>query len=266
THDRVQWILETRRRWRTSKGGEAVWPVKLEAALLEGLEQYTPTVCRDTVFLGRFPRRNQFISEYIWRKTGQQRTTTQIASRLRQLRISSQDHELAHLFIPSPKPVATNVFNHCGTPPLVNGRLPSEMPHVLIYIDILPCSVAEQFDEIPSEPWAESQNIIHVSRHPRRLAYIDPTVTFISSSPILTESQFEVWTDHVVHTETAISLTSLVVDNRFPDATFLHCVPLVPGYWQTIVESPDPIRYTILHQVARVNNPAAIFSAKYCFR
>ncbi|KAJ7434473.1 hypothetical protein FB451DRAFT_948203, partial [Mycena latifolia] len=53
-----------------------------------GLEQYTPTVCMDTVFLGRFPGRNQFISEYIWRKTGQRRTTTQVASRLRQLRDS----------------------------------------------------------------------------------------------------------------------------------------------------------------------------------
>ncbi|KAJ7473562.1 hypothetical protein FB451DRAFT_1468469 [Mycena latifolia] len=142
------------------------------------------------------------------------------------------------------------------------------MPHVLIYIDILPCGLADQFHEVPSEPWAESQSIIHVSHHPRRLACIDPTVTFMCSSPILTESQFTVWTDvdHVVHTETAVALTSLVVDHRFLDATFVHRVPLVPGYWQTIVESPDPIRYTILHQVARVDNPAVIFSAKYCFR
>ncbi|KAJ7434483.1 hypothetical protein FB451DRAFT_1467602, partial [Mycena latifolia] len=166
TQDLVQSILETRRRWkRTSGGGEAVWSVNLEAALLEGrLEQYTPTMCRDTVFLGRFPGRNQFISEYIWRKTGQRRTTKQIASRLQQLRESSQGHELAHLLFPSPEPTAANVsFKHSGTPTLVNGSLSSEMPHVLIYIDILPCGVVEQFHEVPSEPWAESQNIIHVS-------------------------------------------------------------------------------------------------------
>ncbi|KAJ7434484.1 hypothetical protein FB451DRAFT_1418869 [Mycena latifolia] len=78
----------------------------------------------------------------------------------------------------------------------------------------------------------------------------------MSHSPILTESQFTVWTDHVVHTETAVPFTS-VVDDRFPDAMFLHHIPLVPEYWQTIVESPDPTRYTILHQVARVNNPAS---------
>ncbi|KAJ7448546.1 hypothetical protein FB451DRAFT_1288756, partial [Mycena latifolia] len=84
THDRVQSILKTRRRWRSSERGEAVWPVNLEAALLEGLEQYTPPVCKDTV-----------------------------ASRMQQLRESSQDHELAHLLFPSPKSIATNVsFNH----------------------------------------------------------------------------------------------------------------------------------------------------------
>ncbi|KAJ7454086.1 TEA/ATTS domain family-domain-containing protein [Mycena latifolia] len=284
THDRVQSIFEMRRRWRrTSEGGEAVWSVNLEVALLEGLEQYTPTMCRDMVFLRRFPGRNQFISEYIWRKTGQRRTTKQIASRLQVLRESSKDHErttglenpieasliqftVVHLLFPSPISTTTNVSsNHCGTPPLANGRLSSEMPHVLIYIDILPSGAVDQFHSVPSEPWAESQDIIHVSHHPRRLACIDPTVTFMSSSLILTESQFTVWTDQVVHTETAIPLTS-VVDNRFPDATFLHRVPLIPGYWQMIVESPDPTRYTILHQVARVNNPAVIFSASYCFR
>ncbi|KAJ7473560.1 hypothetical protein FB451DRAFT_1175199 [Mycena latifolia] len=35
SHRRVQSILETRRRWKTSERGEAVWPVNLEAALLE---------------------------------------------------------------------------------------------------------------------------------------------------------------------------------------------------------------------------------------
>ncbi|KAJ7440679.1 TEA/ATTS domain family-domain-containing protein, partial [Mycena latifolia] len=89
TFDRVESILEMRRKWRrTSEGGEAVWSVNLEAALLEGLEQYTPTVCKDTIFLRRFPGRNQFISDYIYRKTGQRRTTKQVASRLQVLRES----------------------------------------------------------------------------------------------------------------------------------------------------------------------------------
>ncbi|KAJ7676204.1 hypothetical protein B0H17DRAFT_945588, partial [Mycena rosella] len=54
-----------------------------------GLAQYQPDVCKDTVLLGRFPGRNQFLSEYIWRKTGQRRTPKQVGSRLQQLRESS---------------------------------------------------------------------------------------------------------------------------------------------------------------------------------
>ncbi|KAJ7085911.1 hypothetical protein C8R44DRAFT_651040, partial [Mycena epipterygia] len=58
-----------------------------------GLQQYRPTACRDTLLLGRFPRRNQFISQYIWRKTGQRRTPKQVGSRLQQLRESSLDQK-----------------------------------------------------------------------------------------------------------------------------------------------------------------------------
>ncbi|KAJ7476672.1 hypothetical protein FB451DRAFT_1243746, partial [Mycena latifolia] len=140
------------------------------------------------------------------------------------------------------------------------------MPHLIIYIDILPRGVADPYHEIPPEPWTEAPNIIHVSRHPRRLACIDPTVSFISRSPILAESQFTVWTDHAVHMEANVPVTS-VIDTRLPDsACFLHRTALIPGYWETIVESPDPTLYTIFHDVIRVNDHRVIFSATYCFR
>jgi transcriptional enhancer factor len=38
--------------------------------------------------LGRFPRRNRFISDYIFDKTGKRRTPKQVGSRLQQLRES----------------------------------------------------------------------------------------------------------------------------------------------------------------------------------
>ncbi|KAJ7089533.1 hypothetical protein C8R44DRAFT_648710, partial [Mycena epipterygia] len=53
-----------------------------------GLRKYRPTACRDTLMLGRFPGRNQFISDYIWKKTGERRTTKQVGSRLQRLRES----------------------------------------------------------------------------------------------------------------------------------------------------------------------------------
>ncbi|KAJ7931044.1 hypothetical protein B0H13DRAFT_1573176, partial [Mycena leptocephala] len=53
-----------------------------------GLQKFQPTVCKETVMLGRYPGRNQFISQYILNRTGQQRTVKQVASRLQQLRDS----------------------------------------------------------------------------------------------------------------------------------------------------------------------------------
>ncbi|KAJ7438714.1 hypothetical protein B0H11DRAFT_576429 [Mycena galericulata] len=81
-------IVETWKRWNTSRDGEYVWPLTLEAALLDGLERYQPDGSRETRMLGRFRRRNQFISDYIFEKTGERRTAKQIGSRLQQLRES----------------------------------------------------------------------------------------------------------------------------------------------------------------------------------
>ncbi|KAJ6535012.1 hypothetical protein B0H19DRAFT_871917, partial [Mycena capillaripes] len=51
-----------------------------------GLERYQPDDSRETRTLGRFPRRNRFISDYIFYKTGKRRTAKQVGSRLQQLR------------------------------------------------------------------------------------------------------------------------------------------------------------------------------------
>ncbi|KAJ7895305.1 hypothetical protein B0H13DRAFT_1624453, partial [Mycena leptocephala] len=53
-----------------------------------GLRQFQPTVCKETVMLGRYPGRNQFLSQFILNKTGEQRTAKQVGSRLQQLRDS----------------------------------------------------------------------------------------------------------------------------------------------------------------------------------
>src|ERR1700712_942058 len=58
-----------------------------------GLQQFRPTVCRETVMLGRYPGRNQFLSLYILTKTGERRTAKQVASRLQQLRESCPNKE-----------------------------------------------------------------------------------------------------------------------------------------------------------------------------
>lgn len=58
-----------------------------------GLQEYEPVDSRETRILGRFPMRNRFISEYIFRMTGKYRSSKQIGSRLQQLRDTSEGRE-----------------------------------------------------------------------------------------------------------------------------------------------------------------------------
>ncbi|KAJ7720065.1 hypothetical protein B0H14DRAFT_2412003, partial [Mycena olivaceomarginata] len=52
------------------------------------LKNYQPDDSRETRMLGCFPRRNRFISDYIFEKTGKRRSVKQVGSRLQQLQES----------------------------------------------------------------------------------------------------------------------------------------------------------------------------------
>ncbi|KAF5316854.1 hypothetical protein D9611_003608 [Ephemerocybe angulata] len=100
TQDVFQSIVKGRKSWKTLRGGEVVWPPELEAALIEGLENYIPDDSRETRLLGRFPLRNRFISDWIFEKTGKRRTAKQVGSRLQQLRDSCGGRKLLNLLAP----------------------------------------------------------------------------------------------------------------------------------------------------------------------
>ncbi|KAJ7106675.1 hypothetical protein C8R44DRAFT_987297 [Mycena epipterygia] len=253
-------ILDARKMWKISDRGQAIWSLELETALLEGLAQYQPTACRETIMLGRFPRRNQFISQYIWKKTGQHRTAKQVGSRLQQLRESDQSQALHDLLFPSPPTIFTRTSSNLHNSTLSDLSV-STASHLVIFIDILPDGYPQPSEDPPC-PWWESQNVIHVSSYPRPLDSIDPTVAFATRSPILAVSRFTVCSEDTAHTETS-PLTQ--IDTALPDPTFLYRTALVPAYWKTILESPDPSRYTIFHQVVNVDG-AIVFSATYCLR
>ncbi|KAF8623396.1 hypothetical protein AX17_007434 [Amanita inopinata Kibby_2008] len=104
TRDVLESIVKSRKSWKAFKDGEVVWPPELEEALIEGLESYIPEDCRETRLLGRFPMRNRFISDYIYRKTGKRRTAKQVGSRLQQLRDTCSGKELLALISPYPRP------------------------------------------------------------------------------------------------------------------------------------------------------------------
>ncbi|KAF9039417.1 hypothetical protein BDZ89DRAFT_381450 [Hymenopellis radicata] len=109
-----------RKSWKTLRGGEMVWPAELEAALIEaGLEKYQPDDSRETRLLGRFPMRNRFISEYIYRKTGRRCTVKQVASRLQQLRETYTGKRLIDLLSPCrrqvPAPLTSSAYDSTST-------------------------------------------------------------------------------------------------------------------------------------------------------
>ncbi|KAI6043525.1 hypothetical protein EDC04DRAFT_3088049 [Pisolithus marmoratus] len=95
TEDILHLILRTRKSWKTLKGQtEAVWPPLLEATMLKALQEYVPEDSRETRILGRFPMRNRFISDYIYRSTGKVRSAKQVGSRLQQLRDTAEGRQL----------------------------------------------------------------------------------------------------------------------------------------------------------------------------
>lgn len=100
TCDVLKNVIKTRKSWKSCKDGEVVWPLELEAALLEGLEKYVPQDTRETRILGRFPMRNRFISDYIWQKTGKRRSAKQVGSRIQQLRDTCAGKRLSKLLDP----------------------------------------------------------------------------------------------------------------------------------------------------------------------
>ena len=51
-----------------------------------GLDKYTPAESKSPRGLTRFPNRNKFIAEFIYKETGETRTAKQVGSRIQQLR------------------------------------------------------------------------------------------------------------------------------------------------------------------------------------
>ncbi|KAJ7150115.1 hypothetical protein C8R43DRAFT_497667 [Mycena crocata] len=274
TQDVLQSVLKVRKSWKTLRGGETVWPLDLEAALLEGLENYQPDDSRETRMLGRFPRRNRFISDYIFEKTGKRRSAKQVGSRLQQLRESCGGKKLLHLLSPFRQPAysesSTSSDSTCTSPisPTVGDRSfpgPSPVRHTVMYIDILPEGAPDHVGNISPPLWSDSGDVVHASDRPRPLASINPMITFVSPVPLLAQSRFTVYSrDLVLHAET-VPLTP-VADPVSDVSGFLYSAALVPEYWKIISGSPDPTRFTICQEVLRDDNGAISFYATYKFR
>ncbi|KAF7360670.1 TEA domain-containing protein [Mycena venus] len=267
TQDVLKSVLRARKTWKTSREGEAVWPLDLEAALLEGLKKYQPDDCRETRMLGRFPGRNRFISDYVFDKTGKWRSPKQVGSRLQQLRESCGGTQLLDLLCPfrnSPFSASSEGVDSTLNSP-ISPHFPT-CPHTIIYIDILPNgSTSGAHSSRNPSPCSDSWNIIYASNHPRRLESINPTVCFAASSLVYAYSRFTVYSEELIlHTETVPLMPT--VDGASQASHILYSAHLIPKSWKVIVDSPDPTRFTIFQEVMDNEDSSMLFSATYKFR
>ncbi|KAK0435538.1 hypothetical protein EV421DRAFT_1908612 [Armillaria borealis] len=280
-----QTIYNGRKSWKTLRGGEMVWPAELEAALIEGLEQYQPDDSRETRLLGRFPMRNRFISEYIFRKTGRRRTAKQVGSRLQQLRETCTGKRLMDLLSPtvSPRLIATRLrraearaFQLRLQDEVASFGFPShekqnsESPGRHTYcIDILPDDATHRHSSATTSASAITDNARRISDEPRPIRAIDPTLAFVSRSPIAANSNFTVLVDGVVVFSEMTSLTlrdTPPVEAASGTDGLLYTTPLVPGYWKTISESSDPTKYTIYQDIVETPHVSGtLYSATFKF-
>lgn len=228
--------------------------------------------------LGRFPRRNRFISDYIYRKTGKLRTAKQVGSRLQQLRETCGGNKcmsyICILFdcfsclsstpvlsllspIPrrndNPSDYSSSSDTSCANSPVTPAAdlaffstwsHATEIPRVLVYIDILP-------DDVPYIPTGQgrhwptsngsqlsSPRVVRASEHPRHLRCIDPTVTFLSRSAVSAQCRFTVYSGGIPEHSESTNLVLLEAEalSGVQDG-FLYSTSLVPNYWTAISAS-----------------------------
>ncbi|KAJ7776255.1 TEA/ATTS domain family-domain-containing protein [Mycena metata] len=246
-------LLGPRHCWKKLHGQE-VWPPHLEAALLEALEQYIPDDSRETRLLGRYRGRNQFVAEYIFRRTGEYRTNKQVGSRLQQMRHSTRNPKIQDLL----NPLRLSSWYSRDRPQFsssVDCSGPSPCP-LHISVPIRPRSSP------PAYPLLATPAPTHTKSH--HLQDISPITTFLSPRPIIAQSWSAVVLEgQIIHTETIPLI--IILEVPAIGTGFLHRTSLVPDYWQTILDSPDPTRFTVLQQVVKENNSAILFSAEYKF-
>ncbi|KAJ6488893.1 hypothetical protein C8R45DRAFT_1097238 [Mycena sanguinolenta] len=265
-------VLNVRKSWKTLPGGEAVWPPALEAALIEGktfplgyrapltevvgLEHYRPDDCRETRMLGRFPMRNCFIAEYIFRTTGKRRSAKQVGSRLQQIRDSCRDEKLLRLLSPLRHPLSASPSQNSFSDLSASPNISSTLRHTVVHINILPeGAIGSETNQMLTEAEVSV-------RPPRRLSSINPTVAFSSPSLIQAESRCTVYVaDRIVHVES----TPLTLVSSGHSRGFIYSTTLVPKYWEVISESSDPTQFTVYQEVLKSVDSTLVFSGTYTF-
>ncbi|KAF7345343.1 TEA domain-containing protein [Mycena sanguinolenta] len=285
TKEVLQSVLSVRKIWKTSRAGETVWPLDLEAALLE--EPYS---------VGNIPARrlsrnpdarslpttkSLYFGIHFLRKRANGAPPSKSEAGFNNYGSLVEAHS------PSRSQSADSALNSPVLPP-GDGVLPgtTSSRHTIIYIDILADGSADEPRRSASNslPWLNAEDdvaVIHASDHPRRLESINPTVSFTASSAVVAHSRFTAYSEDLIfHTETVPLVLS--VHQAPPPSKFLYSTPLAPKIWSTILQSPgnimpytntlispilcsDPTRFMISQEVVNNENSSVLFSATYKF-
>ncbi|KIK60284.1 hypothetical protein GYMLUDRAFT_73755 [Collybiopsis luxurians FD-317 M1] len=290
TDDVFREVVKSRKSWKTLKGGKVVWPLHLEAALLQGLSLYKPDNSRETLLLGRFPMRNRFISEYIYKTTGEVRTAKQVGSRLQQLRDTcGGGRKLQKLLSPLQNSTSSvsgrshyslrRFGSHSSCSSVPNSPIITEdvaltgnLSPKVMYIDI----VAEN---CPSSPMVKGNHAstdfsspldasVASSYGPRPIRAIKPCLAFTSTTHFSDAlSLFSISHGNDVYEDESSLIVNDSGSASAPEGVVLYECDLVPTYWNMVCNSPDPTEFTIHHTIMRKTIPDKLeFSATYKFR
>ncbi|KAK0209535.1 hypothetical protein IW262DRAFT_511930 [Armillaria fumosa] len=130
-------------------------------------------------------------------------------------------------------------------------------------IDILPDDTTDRHSSTITD------NARRICDEPRPIRAIDPTLAFISRSPIAANSNFTILVDGVV---VLSEMTSLTLRDTPPVEAapgtdgLLYTTPLVPGYWKTIYKSSYPTKHTIFQDIVETPHASgALYSASFKF-
>jgi transcriptional enhancer factor len=140
-------------------------------------------------------------------------------------------------------------------------RRVTELPNTIVYIDVVtdpsPSPIASHRSWTPSkEALAEEREwsdrgfkVARASQHPRHISQIEPTITFMSPTPISAHSHFTVHADNaMVFSETTSLQVTDASSSSTTDGSLLYKTLLVPGFWESIVHSPG-----ILSEIPSLN-------------
>ncbi|KAJ6458891.1 hypothetical protein DFH09DRAFT_1276643 [Mycena vulgaris] len=202
---------------------EAVWPLNLEAALLEGLEEYAREYGGQEMDrrLKRPLYRNEYISDYIFRKTNAKRGKRQLLLRRPVLQAPAEP-------LTSTCPLITAPDDVCGQKSL---RLPITVTSRSARYPSLPPELtlgsSEQQQRIQLRTLEEWQPLTNMLRG------MDPTVVLLSPIPLSSYSIFEVFRDKK-HCWT--SLSSLE-PNGIHNGSWKYATSVAAELWKDIANN-----------------------------